>query len=158
QAALDAGDAAPDLALPIDRRAFDSDLRQYQAGQTAGQNPPRNSRYYGPERSLRVMAYGTSLPTLPDSTISPLHVMGRDLSDWDEAGWQPPDDGFVAVDVAQGRLAFAAKQAPARVVVSYNYGFAADVGAGPFDRRDSLAVPRPETWTPAPKADGTPVT
>jgi hypothetical protein len=45
----------------------------------------------------------------------------------------------VAVDPVQGRLAFPHGVTPHQVRVSYAYGFSADVGGGPYDRRGSIA-------------------
>ena len=75
-------------------------------------------------------------------------VLICDLSDWRD----PPtsrhytrDDGAgvarpirVAVDPVLGRIAFPTGAEPAseiEVLVSYSYGFSADVGGGPYDRR-----------------------
>jgi len=54
----------------------------------------------------------------------------------------------VAVDPERGRLAFPAGETPARVAVSYAYGFSGDIGGGPYGRRASLATPASvTTWT-----------
>lgn len=45
----------------------------------------------------------------------------------------------VAVDPALGRLAFPKGVKPNKVKVNYAYGFSADVGGGPYDRRASIA-------------------
>ena len=50
-------------------------------------------------------------------------------------GWAhtPPPAGKIAVDPVRGRLAFPA--APGKIVlVSYHYGFSADMGGGEYDR------------------------
>lgn len=53
-----------------------------------------------------------------------------------------------AVDPVTGRLAFPSGAAPARVEVSYAYGFPGDLGGGPYDRRRSVeeALTREVTW------------
>ncbi len=53
-----------------------------------------------------------------------------------------------AIDPLRGRLAFPAGSVPAEVRVSYAYGFAGDIGGGPYNRRDSVAalLQRPPTW------------
>jgi hypothetical protein len=54
----------------------------------------------------------------------------------------------VAVDPVLGRLAFPTGVVPARVAVSYAYGFSSDIGGGPYSRRDTLATPGSlQTWT-----------
>jgi hypothetical protein len=54
----------------------------------------------------------------------------------------------VAVDPVLGRLAFPVGIVPAWVEVTYTYGFSADVGGGPYDRRASVAqiLTRPVSW------------
>lgn len=85
-----------------------------------------NSRYYGPQRSLQITRDGQD--------ISPLDVMCKDLRDWAR-----PPAGKVAVDVLRGRISFAVGEEPAEsLVVSYNYGFSADIGGGPYDRRERI--------------------
>jgi hypothetical protein len=55
--------------------------------------------------------------------------------------WARPPAGKVAVDVGLGRLTFATGEEPTQIVtVSYNYGFSADIGGGPYDRRDRITA------------------
>lgn len=57
-----------------------------------------------------------------------------------QTAWLLGLSDVVAIDPRLGRLAFAVGAEPAgSVTVSYGYGFAADVGGGPYDRRVSLA-------------------
>jgi hypothetical protein len=60
----------------------------------------------------------------------------------------------IGVDVGLGRFAFPSGDEPTaltKVEVTYNYGFSADIGGGPYDRRDrpdrlgQSAGPRPDT-------------
>ena len=44
----------------------------------------------------------------------------------------------VAVDPVLGRITFPASTTCEKVQVNFNYGFSADVGGGPYDRRDSV--------------------
>jgi hypothetical protein len=64
-----------------------------------------------------------------------------DLSDADVAeGWRrPTSPRRVAVDPVLGRLAMPSGALPERVEVDYAYGFSADLGGGPYNRRDSVA-------------------
>ena len=77
----------------------------------------------------------------------------RDLSSWD-----PPDDGSgtgpgnVAMDPVLGRFTLSPKLEPRRVQVDYSYGYPGDVGAGPHDRRATLAAALDLT-DPAPAID-----
>lgn len=92
------------------------------------------SDYYGPHRSLNIIKDGTPVP--------PMNVMCKDLRNWDR-----PPAGKVAVDVRRGRLTFASGEEPTQgVTVAYNYGFSADIGGGPYNRRQTLADPTLATW------------
>ena len=108
---------------PLD---FFLDLRDYQAKFGGDPNPPENSRYYGPARSLQILKDGTA--------VMPNEIICKNLSTWDR-----PPAGFVAVDVARGRITFAAGEEPTAMQVSFNYGFSADIGGGPYDRRERMA-------------------
>jgi hypothetical protein len=115
---------------PIRLLDFHLDLKSYQQKYGASPNPPENSRYYGPQRSLQIIKDGTPVPAMD--------VMCKNLS-----AWARPPAGKVAVDVTRGRLAFAAGEEPASsLVVSYNYGFSADMAGGPYDRRERLTEVR----------------
>jgi hypothetical protein len=121
---------APDeQRVPAPIRPFDfyQDLKSYQETYGADAHPPDNSRYYGPQRSLQIVRDGTPVP--------PKDILCKNLS-----AWAQPPAGKVAVDVGLGRIAFAAGETPAQSLqVSYNYGFSADLGGGPYDRRERLA-------------------
>jgi len=68
----------------------------------------------------------------------------RDLSDWRRPAARPlTGRPVVAVDPVLGRLAVSADAATRRIRVDYAYGLAGDIGAGPFDRRGSLAAAWP---------------
>lgn len=92
--------------------------------------------YYGPGRSVHVVKDG--------NPVAEADILCKDLRSWA----QPPA-GKVAVDVRLGRLAFREDEAPDTVEVSYNYGFSADIGGGPYDRLRPLPEPdqptRPDT-------------
>jgi len=114
----------PEQTVPAPIRPYDffQDLQAY-AGLT---DPPGNSRYYGPARSLQVVKDGSPVP--------PGSILCKDLR-----GWDRPPAGRVAVDVSLGRLTFAPGEEPnGGVIVSYNYGFSADLGGGPYDRRERI--------------------
>lgn len=122
QATLDTQTEAWHLPIPLTRQAFADDLRQ------------PASRYYGPDRSVHVCKDTQAVP-------SP-QIVSQDLRDW-----RRPAGGTVAVDVKRGRLAFAEGEEPqAQVEVTYNYGFSATIGGGPYDRRSTLTDPQQTTW------------
>jgi hypothetical protein len=124
-----AGPGAADEQLvpgPIRLLDFHLDLKAYHETYASDPNPPSNSRYYGPQRSLQIVRDGAPIP--------PLDVMCKDLRDWAR-----PPAGKVAVDVLRGRISFAAGEEPEESLsVSYNYGFSADIGGGPYDRRERI--------------------
>lgn len=108
------------------RQVFAADLKAFQT-------QSQNSQYYGAERSFSII--------INNKTILPMKLISRDLSNW-----VLPPAGKVAVDVELGRFAFAAGEEPNQTpLVSYNYGFSADIGGGPYDRRQSLALPNAST-------------
>jgi hypothetical protein len=115
---------------PIRQAAFFADLRSYHAryGGVPPADRPADSIYYGPNGSLDIIAAGEPVP--------PIAIMCMDLRNWDR-----PPAGRVGVDVRRGRLAFATGETPNTVQVSYNYGFSADIGGGPYDRRRAPAQP-----------------
>lgn len=121
---------SPDEQLvpaPIRPLDFYYDLKTYFDQYGTATDPPENSRYYGPQRSLQIIKDGVA--------IAPKEIMCKNLSDWDR-----PPTGKVAVDAELGRITFALGEEPTQnLVVSYNYGFSADVGGGPYDRRERMA-------------------
>jgi len=116
--------------------------------------------YFGDTPVLQVFVDDAIAP------IPPERVMICDLSELatsPPADWRRPPssrtyrraDGVevimpiaVGVDPVLGRLAFPEGVTHERVQVSYTYGFSADVGGGPYDRRASVAqiLTRPVTW------------
>ena len=128
------------LPGPIRPGAFRLDQKEYRERYeiTAEAHRSPNSTFYGPSRSLLIIKDGSPVPVID--------VVYRDLREWDQPDWTRPPTGKVAVDVHRGRLAFAEGEEPTRVAVSYNYGFSADIGGGPYDRHQTLADPQEATW------------
>jgi hypothetical protein len=77
--------------------------------------------------------------TIGGTALDAGHVVSCDLSDAGAGHWaHDAPAGKVAIDPQLGRIAFA--DAPSDdVTVSFAYGFAGDLGGGPYDRRVSLA-------------------
>ena len=84
----------------------------------------------------------------PQDPVPAEQILICDLSTWRNS---PPSKDYprldgtlqtrsitLAVDPVLGRLAFPSGVTPARVQVSYSYGFSGDVGGGPYNRTDSL--------------------
>jgi hypothetical protein len=112
-----------DVPQPISRREFHDDP----------------GGFYGPGQGLLITAGGTA------KTVAEICVC--DLSDASPAGeWPPAPAGKVAIDPVRGRIAFPADQT-GPVAVSYNYGFPAEMGGGPYDRTGRLPLDRASvTW------------
>jgi hypothetical protein len=92
---------------------------------------------YGPidetEGSLHILLNGRPIPRE--------QIVCRQLDPWPTAA---PAGRVIAVDVATGRIAVGAAFGTVRAVaVSYHYGFSADLGGGPYDRRRWLVRPGP---------------
>lgn len=126
---------AEEINVPgrIRPRALQNDLRGYRDrfSLLPSVDRPEQSMYYGPDRSLAVYRDGDLVP--------PLDLVVADLG-----AWKRPSAGKVAIDPRRGRLAFAAGEDPITVEVSYNYGFSADIGSGPYDRQHTMASAGPE--------------
>lgn len=141
-------EAASKAPLPISRRAL----------------ARHKDAYYGPGLSFVIEL----APAAPDGQIDPsaapvpvplAAIIACDLSDA-AATWAhtPVPAGKVAVDPVLGRIAFA--EAPAGVVlVSYHYGFSAEMGGGEYERPPGRDVapdgtPQPVTAVAMPGAIG----
>ena len=114
------------------------DMKQIVESQAPGPiRPPafyfHPSQYYGPAPLASFGIYDGSDPLT--ATLHPANkIICKDLS-----GWTPPPSGFVAVDVALGRLAFAPGESPANgLLVNFSYGFSGDMGGGPYDRNPAI--------------------
>jgi hypothetical protein len=121
-AETDAAQIAAELNVPapIRRRAFDAAL----------------ASYYGKGLDLAIWrgwapATGSQSPQAP---VGITEIVACDLSDWN----RPRPAGKVAVDPVLGRLSFPAAEDPAKVRVSYHYGFSDDLGGGPYQREASF--------------------
>lgn len=119
---------------PVRPLAFCADVADYRRlyATTPPADPPP-SLFCGPGKSLALYPGGAARP------LSALTVCPADLR-----VWAAPPPGQVAVDVARGRVAFNPADAPAAGLrVSYAYGFAGDIGGGPYDRRRRTAAGEP---------------
>jgi hypothetical protein len=119
------------------------DMQQITESQAPGPIRPaafyfHPSDYYGavPLSSFGIYRGSDALT----ATLYPAaQIVCRDLS-----GWTPPPSGFVAVDVALGRLAFAPGESPAQgLLVNFSYGFSGDMGGGAYDRNPAVDLTSP---------------
>lgn len=112
------------LPCPIGVEAFTADLQEYKA-------QSRNSKFYGPDRSLYIIK--------DDAPVPPMQVVSLRLEDGQQ---YELGAGQIAIDVERGRLVVpptAENSAPPRLEISYCYGFSGDIGGGPYDRHSTLA-------------------
>lgn len=144
--------AESDVPAPLRRRRLHEELEALRQAVVDGATPAAaaaSAVYFGDPPVVRVVADGADIP--------PLKTMICNLEAWRRPPaaklYQPSNGGpkvpmpiGVAVDPALGRIAFPAGAVPASVVVDYVYGFSADLGGGPYDRRQA---PRPAAQ-PAP--------
>ena len=138
------------LPGPLRRRALYDDLTAHRDAVIRGNGD--RSAYLGEEPVLQVF--------LDDQAASPEEIVICDLGGWEATGWNPPTSRAfqradltdfrtrVAVDPVRGRLAIlSGVDLPEHLAVSYAYGFSADMGGGPYERRDSLAaLTAPISW------------
>jgi hypothetical protein len=147
---------AEEINVPgiLRRRALYDDLEAYRSVLFNGEEALR-TQYFGMQPVLEIFVDSADDPLLPEELVI------CSLNGWDAPGWMLPAsqaytraDGTpfrtrVAVDPELGRLAFLdGIFLPAGVEVSYTYGFSADVGSGPYNRRESVkqALNREVTW------------
>ena len=119
-------DIAREENLPVRINRWDLEW-EAQPEATAAKTSPS---LYGGKKSLSITAPGWPSNDA-DGVVALSQVISADLSDW---SYRVPRD-HVAVDPVLGRIAFPASQAPRhRVLVSYGYGFASDLGGGLYTR------------------------
>jgi hypothetical protein len=121
---------------PIRPGAFHADVEAFRRRwlpEAPVDRPLETESFYGTDRSFHIVANGD--PVLPEQLLC------KDLGKWAR-----PPAGRVAVDVRRGRIAFATGEEPDTVDVSYTWGFSADIGGGPYDRRTVLPPPPPPVW------------
>ena len=121
---------------PIRPAAFRADIEAFRRRwlpEPPADRPLESAAFYGPNHSFHIIA--------DDEPVRPEQLLCKDLRDWAR-----PPAGRVAVDVRRGRITFATGEEPADVTVSYAWGFSADIGGGPYDRRSSLAAPSTGVW------------
>jgi hypothetical protein len=117
---------------PIRRAFFQQDLTTHRTTPS-----PASTDLYGtpanPEASIDVTRNATHVP--PDQIIC------ARLDPWPITR---PTGNVIAIDVAVGRLAVGdGFTGASRIDVDLVYGFPADVGCGPYERRGTLARPAP---------------
>lgn len=150
--------SAEDINVPgmLRRRALYDDLEAYRRALVRGETP--HSRYFAAQPVLQVFIDEQFDDDGEPVAVPPEEILICDLGDWQ----RPPASKTyitqtgesvelpirVAVDPELGRLAFPFGEEPQTLQASFAYGFSADLGGGPYDRRDSLAqtLDRAVTW------------
>lgn len=109
---------------PISRRVLQAYLKEYYGADDAGQEVA--------DRSFVIKVGATLLPRNQIKTC--------DLSDDGSGNWAHHPIDLIAVDPVLGRMTFPPSQSPASDVrVTFHYGFAAEIGGGPYERADTFA-------------------
>jgi len=94
----------------------------------------RLTDFYGPSMVL----YGDGL------AIEASQICCANLSDRPGGSWCKVPSGKIAIDPELGRIQFAADLTPPQSLrVTYNYGFPAAIGGGPYDRSATLGQQAP---------------
>jgi hypothetical protein len=107
-----------DVPQPISRREFHKNIGEF----------------YGTGNSFTLFA--------DDEPILATDICCRDLSSCPGDNWPCTAPGKIGIDPMTGRIQFGSDYAvPEQLTVSYNYGFPAPIGGGPYDRSDSLPSP-----------------
>lgn len=103
------------VPIPISRRALNDSLGEF----------------YGRGKSLSLR--------VNDADVEASGIVVCDLSDFNSAWAHEPPTGKIGIDPVLGRIAFnTSDAAPSAVVVSYHYGFSADMGGGEYNRAESF--------------------
>ena len=97
----------------------------------------RLGEYYGPDKSIYL--------EVDEDEKDPDLIVACNLSDVPGNGWaHTPPQGKIAIDPVLGRIVFSqALPEAAEVLVTYHYGFSADMGGGEYDRAASLGAGTP---------------
>ncbi|MCP4691670.1 MAG: hypothetical protein GY859_26725, partial [Desulfobacterales bacterium] len=132
----DIAHVAEEINVPgaLRRRALFDDLNESRGKKRAG-------RYFGEKPVFEVIVDGRPIP--------PERIFINDLSDREEngeIGWNGPgktvgEPPTAVVDPRLGRLRIVGAASERTVAVGFAHGFSADIGGGPYSRRDSV-----ETW------------
>jgi hypothetical protein len=125
------------VPAPLRRRPLYDELEAHRQALVNNEEPI--SVYFGKQPVFRVALVKEEQV----EDILPEEIQICDLSDWrippTEVDYPTPTASVsrpirAAVDPKLGRLVLSASVSPDEVLVSYSYGFGADVGAGPYNR------------------------
>jgi hypothetical protein len=128
------------VPYPISRRMVFDDIEAVKRADQEGSE--RESLYYGGQSSgldPSILIEHRIAGGEPEA-VAALEIDVCDLSDDGLGGWHhtPPSDGVIAIDPVLGRIAFHDPIPPP--LVSFHFGFSADIGGGEYDRVGSFAI------------------
>jgi len=146
---------SPELLVPepIPPSAFWDDLAAWNSLPSTG---PDYSLYYGnasDDLDWSITVYEQAAPDAPLVPVDLGHITCMNLEKWTTLAqpsanvaneWKPlpQPSQCIAIDVSRGRLAIGAdRPASTAIYVSYNYGFSAHMGGGPYPDFQKWVVP-----------------
>ncbi len=101
--------------------------------------------YYGAGKSISLVGVYKKKTGPPDFEVveyGPRAVKSCNLGDTEDGKWAHEPEQSIAVDPVLGRILFSVEPETdyelARLLVTYHYGFTADVGGGEYDRAASI--------------------
>jgi hypothetical protein len=109
---------------------------------TAPPLQPNHSLYYGDASDYTDWSLTVYEQSAPGTTPAPVdlgYIKCLNLDGW--ATLALPNDDLIGIDVKRGRLVVGSQRMPATIYVSYNYGFSAHMGGGPYPDRKKWVVP-----------------
>ena len=104
----------------------------------------RLDEYYGAGRSISLVGVykKTNPPDFKVEAYGPELIESCNLSDEEDGGWAHEPEQGIAVDPVLGRIFFSVEPPQGYVLacllVTYHYGFSADMGGGEYDRAASI--------------------
>ena len=135
------------VPAPLRHRPLYDELESLRRANVAQQQPP-SPVYFGDHPVLEIYLEADADPVPPEQIII------GELSSWrrppSSKTYEGPNGDVqlpirVALDPALGRITLApGETTPAEVLVSYSYGFSADLGGGPYERRESVEAVMPK--------------
>src|SRR5579863_3093880 len=107
---------------------------------------PSHSIYYGDFQNYddsSIAVYEQAAIGAPQTPVGLADIRCVNLSNWSTLA--QPVDNKIGIDVKRGRLIVGSLRPPSTIFVSYNYGFSASMGGGPYPDRKKWTLP---TTTP----------
>ncbi len=91
------------------------------------------------ENNAAPLYYGDGYSFCLKNSNTPIDA--KDIVITDLSNWNRPSDSKIAIDIKRGRVAFPTNSnSTYKLTSSYSYGFSANLGGGPYDRRESITT------------------